>query len=276
MITLLQIQNFIKENYNTSIHQNLIKDFDEYLIKNNKISINPLKVEFHYNLKMEQKETQAILLFNQYIYDDTRLVKLFNKTPNCNLYFLEFINDNKNKNIIDYINLNSNQILNYISYKNEKIYLELINKIFDIRDKEFYPYLSYIEEYSIHYHKDIYFGNILNIKKIYLDFLDFLDKKFDKKSKLELDNNYLHILKTNDIIINKYMNVLFFDDDLSILFETFDEYNNNLMIFLSMKYKYFNEFINNYQLEFDLKIYTNYNESELFHNNNIKYFFYKD
>lgn len=276
MITLLQIQNFIKENYNTSIYHNLIKDFDEYLIKKDKNLFNPIKIEFHEHLKFEQNEIQSLLLFNQYILDDIRLFKLFNKIPNCNIYFLDFINNKNNKNIIDYINLNQNQILNYISYKNEKIYLELMNKIFDIRDKEFYPYLSFIEEYIIFYHKEIYFENILNIKKIYLDFLDFLEKKFDKKSGLELDTNYLNILKANDIIINKYMNILFFDNDLSILFETFEEYNNNLMIFLSMKHKYFNEFILNYSFEFDFKIYTHYNESELFHNNNIKYFFYKD
>lgn len=65
------------------------------------------------------------------------------------------------------------------------------------------------------------------------------------------------------------MNSLFFDNELSDLFESFNDYNNNLMIFLSLKINIFKEFLNQYDLEFDLNIYTNYNSCELYHNNNI-------
>lgn len=276
MITLLQIQNFIKENYKNHIHQNLITSFDEYILKENKKVSNPLKIEFHENLNIKELEVQSILLFNQFIYEDKRLVKIFNDTPNCNLYFLDIIKNQNNNNVIDYINTNASQIINYISYKNIKLYLELSNITFDIKSKNLYPYLSYIEEYLILYHFDFYFSYILNIKEIYLSYIDYIEKKFDNKSKYELEPYYLKILKTDNIIINKYMNSLFFDKEISNLFETFSDFNNNLMIFLSIKKKYFKSFLNEFPLEFDLNVYTNYENSELFHNNNIKYFFYKD
>lgn len=274
MITHLQIQNFIKDNMDSTIHKNLIKDFDNYCLKNNKISENPLTIEFHENIKFDESKTQSLLLFNEYVYNDIRLVKLFSNIYNCNKYFLEYLFNEKNKDIIDYFNMNSQQILNYISYKNYTLYQELLTITFDLNDKKLYPYLSYIEEYIIIYHQSLYFSDIVNLKKVYFSFIDYLEKIFKKDSNFELDSYFLENLKKNDIIINKYMNSLFFDNELSDLFESFNDYNNNLMIFLSMKTKYFKSFLNDYHLDFDLNIYTNYNNCELYHNNNIKYFFY--
>lgn len=268
MISYLQLQNFIRNNKGQKIFDIIEREFINY-VKANKIkTMNPLTEKFH-NGKLTEKKIASIFYFNEYLTKDERILKVINDSYGCtNLFFHIY---KSNKSVLNYIEDNLFNIIEYISIKNSNLHNKIkLIKDANILSKVWFPYLSLIEEYVLLENKELYFSEIINLKKIYFDYLHYVEKMFKKNKNIELDKEFINKIKYDSIIMNKYMNILFNDSVLNVLEETLLSDDNNLMIFLSMKNKYFKNFINQSEyVEIDFNLLNNYFLTELFNNNNI-------
>lgn len=268
MISYLQLQNFIRNNKGQKIFEIIEREYINY-VKANKIkSMNPLSEKFH-NGKLTEKKIASIFYFNEFLNKDIRLLKVINDSYGCtNLFFNAY---KSNKIILNYIENNLFNIIEYISNKSN-VLNDRINKIKNdnVLSKVWFPYLSLIEEYILLKNRELYFSEVINLKKIYFDYLTHIDKVFKKNKNIELDKDFFDKIKYDNIIMNKYMDILFNDSILNYLEETLLSDDNNLMIFLSIKERYFKKFINSSDYhEIDFRLLNNYYLSELFNNNNI-------
>lgn len=278
MISYIQLEKFFINNQNNSKIDLVNKAFLNYVNKEQIIVEDILNKNF-YNGKIDDTKVITILYFNMFLENQPKIKQAIENYQSCTEYFYKSLN-NKNGNLFNILKNSLMEFLSYIKLNNKFIYNEILNLLQETNsnflDKKWNNYYIYLEDFLIVKHNEIYFEEVIDLKQMYLDFLDYLKDIYkDNTKNIELNDKDLNFLKKDNIIINKYKDCLFKGLTFDNIVENFREQNNNLLIFDAMKQKYFEDFLAEEYSTYDNNIYYDYFKSELFKSVTILYSLYR-
>jgi len=278
MVNYIQLEKFHLNNKGNAKINIVKKAFANFSSKQN-IEIIDLFDDNFYNGIFNEKKIISIYYFNLFLNNQPQIKSSLDNYVSCTNAFYRLLKNN-NSQLINIIKKDLAKIINYIGLRNKYLEKEIYKDInilnLNFMEPIWNKYYLLLEDYIIMNYKDLYFKEVVNIKSIYFDFLKYIEETYkDKNKNIQLTHQNLDHLKKDNIIIDKYMNCLFNELSFDDIVFNLKKDNNNLMIFSSMKNKYFENFLTDHYQDLDTNLYINYQNSELFNSISMYYSLYK-